>query len=391
MFARLLAPLLSAALIVGATTLPAHAAVNANNARLISSFRFPHGTDNAFEGKYVYAGQADSSEGSTPSARDGGVHIIDISGPKPKRVGFVRCSGYQNDVAVVKPGLIAIGAHHASCGGIDGHAGIHLVDVRDPKRPKVLGALHIGGGTHTLSKVPGHPLIYSSPGGLGPPVEELIIDVSDPNEPRVVGSFVPNQLGCHDISFQKIRGRALGFCASTNETLILDVTNPRRPTVISRVVDGASFHHYALPSPDGKLLLVNDENFIAHECISGGRGVTGAMWIHDISNLQAPTIVGWIGPRRGISPVSGIIGGPEEWCTSHNFNFVPGTRILVSSWYSGGTSVVDLTNPLLPEEIAFFQPDDASAWSSYWYKGRIYITDYHRGLDVIEVPSLRRR
>lgn len=360
-------------------------AVNAQNVLRVGRFRFPHGTDNAFQGRYVYAAQASPTRG----AGDGGVHIIDVSGRKPKQVGFVRCSGNQNDVAVVRPGLIAIGAHHSTCGGFD-HAGVHLVDVRNPGRPKLLGSVHLTGGTHTLTKVPGHPLIYSSPGGLGPPVEEQIIDVSDPSEPRIVGSFVPNQLGCHDVSFATIGGRPLGFCASTNETLILDVTEPRRPAVVSHVVDGASFHHYALPSPDGKLLVVNDENFIAHECRSAGHGVTGAMWIHDISNIAAPTLVGYIGPPRGKSAVSGVIGGPEQWCTSHNFNFIPRTRTLVGAWYTGGTSVIDLTNPLAPREIAYFQPADASAWSSYWYKGRIYITDYHRGLDVIEVRKLRR-
>ncbi|MGH2759706.1 MAG: LVIVD repeat-containing protein [Actinomycetota bacterium] len=377
------------ALIVGWATTPAHAAVDAANVRSVGHFAFPHGTDNAFHGRYVYAAQADSSEGKSPSRGDGGIHIIDISGATPRKVGFVRCSGYQNDVAVVKTGLIAVGAHHSSCGGIDGHAGVHLVDVRDPKRPRILGSVHLAGGTHTLTKVPGHPLIYSSPGGLGPPAEEWMIDVSDPNEPRVVGSFVPNQLGCHDISFATIKGRPLGFCASTNETLILDVGNPRKPTVVSRVIDGASFHHYAAPSPDGKLLVVNDENFIAHECVTAGRGVTGALWIHDISDISNPTIAGYVGPRRGISPVSGIVGGPEEWCTSHNFNFLPGTRTLVGAWYSGGTSVVDLTDPLAPREIAHYTPDDASAWSSYYYKGRIYVTDYHRGLDVIEIRKLR--
>ena len=387
MHKRILAPLLGLTLLLLATSPPAEAAVSASNMRAVARFAFPHGTDNAFHGRYVYAGQADSSEGDPPSQGDGGVHVIDVSGRKPQRVGFVACSGYQNDVAVVKAGLIAVGAHHSSCGGGDGHAGVHLVDVGDPRRPRFLGMVHIDGGTHTLSKVPGHPLIYSSPGGLGPPVEEQIIDVSNPNDPRIVASFVPNQLGCHDISFQTIKGKPYGFCASTNETLILDVTNPRSPTVVSRVVDGASFHHYALPSPDGKLLIVNDENFLAHECVSGGRGVTGALWIHDISNISNPTIAGWVGPRRGTVPVSGIVDGPEAWCTSHNFNFIPGTRTLVGAWYTGGTSVIDLTDPRAPREVAYYQPDDASAWSSYWYRGRIYVTDYNRGLDVIELSK----
>jgi hypothetical protein len=79
----------------------------------------------------------------------------------------------------------------------------------------------------------------------------------------------------------------------------------------------------------------------------------------------------------------------------HNFNFVPGIErdILVSSAYTGGTTVADLTDPTNPVEIAFYQaagPPAANTWSSYWHNGFVYGNDIGRGLDVFAVdhPAL---
>src|SRR5688572_23464723 len=57
-------------------------------------------TDIDFQGDYVYAMQ----QGVTA----GGIHIIDHSARIPKEIGFISCPATQNDVAVVKPGLVAI-------------------------------------------------------------------------------------------------------------------------------------------------------------------------------------------------------------------------------------------------------------------------------------------
>ena len=60
-------------------------------------------------------------------------------------------------------------------------------------------------------------------------------------------------------------------------------------------------------------------------------------------------------------------------------NFVGETRQAVISWYTGGTSVVDFSNPTLPEEVAYFTPSDADVWSAYYYDGRIWVNDLARG------------
>ena len=155
---------------------------------------FSGGTDIAFSGKYVYAMQQGMA--------NGGVHVIQ-NGAKPKKLSFIPCPGEQNDVTVVKPGLIALGYHESTCAGVPG-GGIRLIDVKNPKRPKFLGSVNdLPGGTHTLTAYPGGKYIYASPGGLptnGGAVEQ-IIDVSDPRKPKVAATFAPNKSGCHDFEF----------------------------------------------------------------------------------------------------------------------------------------------------------------------------------------------
>jgi hypothetical protein len=72
-------------------------------------------------------------------------------------------------------------------------------------------------------------------------------------------------------------------------------------------------------------------------------------------------------------------------------NFVGKTRTAVISWYTGGTSLVDFSNPSLPEEVAYLRADDSDSWSSYWFDGRIWINDLRRGIDVLEVKGLKTK
>jgi hypothetical protein len=75
---------------------------------------------------------------------------------------------------------------------------------------------------------------------------------------------------------------------------------------------------------------------------------------------------------------------------------IPGRDIMVQSWYQGGISVFDWTDPSNPVEIAFHdrgpmaadEPGFGGSWSVYWYNGVIVSSEIARGLDLFElVPS----
>jgi hypothetical protein len=66
---------------------------------------------------------------------------------------------------------------------------------------------------------------------------------------------------------------------------------------------------------------------------------------------------------------------------------------MVQSWYQGGISVFDWSDPTNAQEIAFFdrgpldptQLTAAGHWSAYWYNGYIYGSEEYRGLDILEL------
>ncbi|MDQ3982404.1 MAG: hypothetical protein M3271_06950 [Actinomycetota bacterium] len=165
---------------------------------------FKGGTDMAFDGSRIYAMQ---------QGADGGVHIFKRTRTKRGHVklGFVPCPGEQNDVEVIKRGLIAIGYHSSTCGVTGG--GIRLINVSDPQLPKYLGSVSFPVGSHTLTKYPGKPLIYSSPNGLGSVRgTEQIIDVSNPDKPEIVASYDNRANSCHDLTFHFDAEQKLAFC-----------------------------------------------------------------------------------------------------------------------------------------------------------------------------------
>ena len=370
-----------AALVSTALVTPNAAAERAvrktDNVKLLTNIPYSGGSDIAFEGKYVYFGQL---------GEEGGVRILDNSGPVPKEIAFIRCPGSQNDVAMVRPGLLALGYHSGNCGGIPG-AGVRLIDVSNPHKPKFLSSVELPGGAHTLTVYPGTDIIYASPGGLanGGGFEQ-ILDASNPKKLKVAATFRPNPIGCHDLTFQRAADgdTMLAFCAGGGEVTIWDVTDELSPVVIAHGFTPAFFPHAAMPTPDGEYLVITDEAFGVHDCLGGP---TGSVWVYDIRIPQAPVPVGHWGPQRG----AGFTSADGGWCTAHNLNFVGDTRQAVISWYTGGTSIVDFTDPLFPSEVAYFTPDDANVWSSYFYDGLVYVNDLNRGIDVLKVKDLKTK
>jgi hypothetical protein len=341
---------------------------------------FKGGTDMAFDGNMIYAMQ---------QGADGGVHIIKRTRTKRGhvKIGFVPCPGEQNDVAVIAPRLIAIGYHTSQCGVVGG--GIRLLDVSSPRKPKYLGSVTFDVGSHTLTKYPGKPLIYSSPNGLGNVRGvEQIIDVSDPMNPEIVASYANRANSCHDLTFYFDADQKLAFCPGSDRTEIWDVSDPLAPVPIGEIFNPSIFyHHSAVATDDGKYLVIGDENVEADECEGG---TTGALWVYDITDPTLPTPVSYFGIGRGQAPGSAN-SDRESYCTVHLYNFIPGTYVMVASWYAAGMNVIDFSDPANPVEIGhyFGSGDDyVNYWSAYWHRGRIYANDRTRGLDVFRPKGL---
>jgi hypothetical protein len=374
-------------------------------------------TDLAFWGKHAIAGNYD------------GFTIYDVSKRVPEVVGVERCPGSQNDVSVWGDLVITSTDSPRNVSGCDngaaatqqsllgnGWEGLRVFDWSDPSDPQLITAVQTKCGSHTHTLVPepakGRLLAYVSSYSPGAnancaPPHDLIsiveIPLDEPERAKVIAEPVlfplvpgsggglpggqPTTSGCHDITAYPEIGLAAGACMG--EGIILDIKDPAAPKKLATITDlNFSFWHSATFSDDGTKVIFTDEQGggTAAECTSADADNNGADAIYDISDPAAPKFLSYFKIPRDQTN--------QENCVSHNGSLLPHpTRdLFVQAWYQGGTSVIDFTDPKAPKEVAFFDrgPIDPATlvagghWSSYWYNGRIYGNEIHRGFDVLE-------
>ena len=146
----------------------------------------------------------------------------------------------------------------------------------------------------------------------------------------------------------------------------LDITDRANPQELAIVVYPDPVSHSMALTPDGKYLLHADEKPGGHMSV----------WdIQDLSNVREMTF---------------FETDPEHMI--HNI-YVDGDLAFLA-YYTEGLRVVDITNPLEPIEVAFYDqhggPEGSyfeGAFGAYPYTpdGRVYVTDVKKGLHIFDV------
>ena len=382
-------------------------------------------SDLAFFGKYAVTGTYT------------GFRIVDVSEPEaPKVVTDFACNGPQGDVSVMgnllfqsvdsprtDPSCTAGAATAATPGMFEG---IRVFDISDVAAPKHVASIPTDCGSHTHTLLPepekGRAVLYVSSYPLGraavgpncQPAETgdghdqvsiVEVPVGNPaaatvREYRLDAGTQPATYdlrpnadvytfrACHDISvFKELR---LAAAACMSEGQLWDISDPLAPEFRWRYDNPAvkperiDLFHSASFSWDGEVVAFGDE--------SGGGGAARCTDPHDQQGR-----IWFVDTATGAERASFKVPRAEAGtCTMHNFNFVPlrdGRKVLVSSAYTAGTTIVDVDklmkltaagegHPEHEAELGFYRPTGASTWSSYWYNGRIYGNDIFRGLDI---------
>ena len=192
---------------------------------------------------------------------------------------------------------------------------------------------------------------------------------------------------CHDITVYSEIGLAAGACSGNG--ILLDVRDPANPKRVDAVNDpNYSYWHSASFSNDGTRVVFTDEwgGGIGARCRLTDPNVWGANAIFRLRENRLSFASYYKMPAAQTG---------TENCVAHNGSLipVPGRDIKVQSWYQGGISIMDFTDPERPVEIAYFDrgPIDektlvlGGAWSTYWYNGYIYSSEIARGLDILEL------
>jgi hypothetical protein len=230
-------------------------------------------------------------------------------------------------------------------------------------------------------------------------VKEVALPINGEMSHVQIGSRSFDFTACHDIAAFLALDRAVGAC--WKEGIFWDISDPFNPLFLRRVrapekVD--TLYHSITFTWDGKVVAFEDE--------AGGGGDArckledgkpdsqGAMYFHTMN-----------GDFLGEFKIPMHITTP---CTAHNYTVVPvtdGRYILASAWYTGGTWMVDFTNPADAKAAGHYiahtapngvgDPISSDVWSSYWYNGYVFANDGlqrgdangERGLDVFSYNS----
>jgi hypothetical protein len=204
------------------------------------------------------------------------------------------------------------------------------------------------------------------------------------------GGAVSDRSQCHDITVYPALGLAGGACEGHG--LLLDISDPVNPVRLDAAADSNfAYWHSATFNNDGTKILFSDEwgGGTQPKCRAGDKPEWGANAIFSIENRKLKF--------QSYYKIPTIQTGAEN-CVAHNGSLVPipGRDVMIQSWYQGGISMFDWTDPAKPFEIASFDrgPVDSTrvvtggSWSVYWYNGQMISSEIARGMDITEmVPS----
>jgi len=377
-------------------------------------------SDLAFSGDYLVQGNY------------AGFSVWDIADPaSPELVSAVSCPGGQGDVSAVGD-LVFIAIDETmsddSCEATrvpetaENWEGLRIFDVSDPAAPRYVAAVRTrcGGHTHTVVPDPASTervFVYMNAYSRGAslnctgrnPLQIIEVPLATPENAAIVseldlfddetafgpedrvagGAETRSTTGCHDITAFPAKGLAVAACRG--DGLLLSITDPLNPVVLQRVRDPAvTFWHSGIFDNDATRIVFQDElgdGFIntCSPAYGADRGADAVWLIQPEGLVKAGT---YKLPREQ---------SDLEKCVAHSGGLVPvpGRFIIAQAWLEGGVSVVDLTDPAAPVELAWFDRPSygysmdytAGVWAVYPYRGYLYASDMYEGLDVLRLTD----
>ncbi len=189
-----------------------------------------------------------------------------------------------------------------------------------------------------------------------------ILDLADPLDPQEVG-FVPLPEG-HDMH---ARGDTLYVAEGNGDTFsIWDVADKQAPQLLARQpIPNSGYVHNIWPSDDGRYVVTTEET----------QGRTVKVW--DIADLDDIELVGEVLGDNGLAHNAHVMGD-----------------LVVLSHYGAGVTVVDISDPADPVEVADYDTTPGSdaggfygTWGAWPYSpsGYVYASDFDGKLTVLQL------
>lgn len=213
-----------------------------------------------------------------------------------------------------------------------------------------------------------------------------MIDINEPLNPSFAGCFADTETGfegtgySHDamcVVYQgpdtEHVGKEICFGANENALSISDVTDKEAPVALSNATyPSVAYAHQGWISEDHRYFYMDDESDELNTVFPGTRTL-----IWDIADLDDPILV-----KEHFG---------ETFTSDHNL-YIKGD-LMYQSNYLSGLRILDISDPLNPIEVGFFdtvpwseQPEMAGSWSNYPYfeSGTIVVTSGREGVFFLE-------
>ena len=213
-----------------------------------------------------------------------------------------------------------------------------------------------------------------------------MLDLADPKRPAFAGCFAHAETGrrgtgyAHDAQCVIYHGpdeehRGKEICLGSNETAlsIADVSDKDNPVAIGvSSYPNVAYAHQGWLTEDHRFFYMNDEGDEPRGLVEGTRTL-----IWDLEDLDDPQLV-----NEYIA---------ETTDTDHNL-YIKG-NLMYQSNYGAGLRILDITDPVNPVEIAYFDnsPYGGASWSNYPYfaSGVVVATGTGDGLFILRNTARR--
>jgi hypothetical protein len=314
-----------------------------------------------------------------------------------KLLGHSDLNGFGNGGEGIAVKLLKQGRRVAFIAHESGPKDLSIVDVTDPRSPRVLLQTDLPHGdvrSNSLALV-GDTLLVAyqvartglQPAGVG------IYDVADPEKPKRIGFFDtsgPHSRGCHCLWFVDGRYAHLStgmpdFTPTHSRDdqiyVILDVRDPGRPREAGRWWLPGTRQGDNVPSPKRHARF--DHGFRAHNTnvypARPNRAYVGYLdagaVILDISDMLRPALISRVdhhppfaGFTHTVLPLFGrdLLVVTDEALTNNCEDWPKlvwvmdswtSESIVVGSFFAGGIRVYDIGDPFRPREVAWYVPD----------------------------------
>jgi len=280
--------------------------------------------------------------------------------------------------------------------------GFRVWDISDITKPRLITHVKTGGvGVHRFDVDGNYAYISTGMEGYGGNIL-INYDVKDPARPQEVSRWwLPGQHlaggetpeGPSDTwhLHHAMRCGDLLWAGCFNAGLrVIDVSDIRRPRTV-----GAYNYHPPIGDPTHTVLrvphkiagrevaLAIDE---AHRRYHGR--IPAGLWLFDVGDLARIRPLGHFQVSELDTPWARKAGR----FGAHQFQeHIEGT-LAYCAWFSGGLRVVDIGNPLAPQEVAWFIPEPCGGQDSPQTndvevdaRGLVYLVDRNCGFDILEL------